>query len=284
MTVDDYHTSIHPKVQGAWNLHRASQQQLKQPLDFFTMLSSISGVVGRKGQANYAAANTFLDAFASYRQSQGLRANSVDLGMIVDIGHIADDETGLEDKFDKTRWIPVNETMLRRILTYSIMQQDPNAQLNKDSSTQLVTGIAYPLSHDEEHLVYDARFSYLYASRGSKQGGPDSSDGNDKGDQALRTFQVMHKSEADTATLVKACVEALSGQFAKILQLSDEVEPGKSLMAYGLDSLSAIELRNWTRQKMGVELTTLDIINASSLIALSEKVVSKLTESEEPSK
>ncbi|RDL35498.1 uncharacterized protein BP5553_07429 [Venustampulla echinocandica] len=190
------------------------------------MLSSISGVVGRKGQANYAAANTFLDAFASYRQSQSLRANSVDLGMIVDIGHIADDETGLEDKFDKTRWIPVNETMLRRILTYSIMLQDPNAQLNKDSSTQLVTGIAYPLSHDEEPLVYDARFSYLYASCSSKQGAPDSSDGNDKGDQALRTFQVIPKSDTDTATLVKACVEVPSGQFAKILQLSDEVEAG----------------------------------------------------------
>ncbi|KAL7787165.1 beta-ketoacyl synthase domain-containing protein [Trichoderma ceciliae] len=279
MSVDDYHSTLHAKVLGTWNLHRASTQLLKQPLDFFTLLSSISGVVGRKGQANYAAANTFLDAFASYRQSQGLRANAVDLGMIVDVGHIADDETGLEDKFDKTRWIPVNETVLRRILTYSILQQDPNTQLNKESSAQLITGIAYPLSQDESHLVYDSRFSYLYAGRG-KQIGPDSSDTSDKGDQALRTFQVMHKSDADKATLVKACVEALSGQFAKILQLLGPVEPGKPLMAYGLDSLSAIELRNWTRQKMGVELTTLDIINASSLIALSEKVVSKLTQLE----
>ncbi|PTB66757.1 beta-ketoacyl synthase domain-containing protein [Trichoderma citrinoviride] len=284
MTVDDYHSTLHAKVNGAWNLHRASTQVLKQPLDFFTMLSSISGIVGRKGQANYAAANTFLDAFASYRQLQGLRANAADLGMIVDVGHIADDETGLEDKFDKTRWIPVNEAMLRRILTYSILQQDPNTQLNKESSTQIITGISYPLSLDEAHLVYDARFSYLYAGRG-RQVGPDTSgDTSDKGDQALRTFQVMHKAEADTSSMVNACVEALSGQFAKILQLLGPVEPGKPLMAYGLDSLSAIELRNWTRAKMGVELTTLDIINASSLIALGEKVVSKLTQSEDASK
>ncbi|KAL7803491.1 beta-ketoacyl synthase domain-containing protein [Trichoderma aethiopicum] len=281
MTANDYHSTLHAKVNGAWNLHRASTQLLKQPLDFFTMLSSISGIVGRKGQANYAAANTFLDAFASYRQLQGLRANAADLGMIVDVGHIADDETGLEDKFDKTRWIPVNEAMLRRILTYSILQQDPNTQLNRDSSAQLITGISYPLSPDESHLVYDTRFSYLYAGRGKQVGSYESSDRGDKGDQALRTFQVMHKSDAGTASLVNACVEALSGQFAKILQLLGPVEPGKPLMAYGLDSLSAIELRNWTRAKMGVELTTLDIINASSLIALGEKVVSKLTQSED---
>lgn len=124
MTVDDFHASIHAKVQGTWNLHHASLELLKRPLKFFTMLSSISGVVGRKGQANYAAANTFLDAFASYRQSQGLCANAVDLGMIVDVGYIAEDENGLEDRFDKSQWIPVNESMLRRILTYSIMQQD----------------------------------------------------------------------------------------------------------------------------------------------------------------
>lgn len=284
MTLDDYHTSIHAKVQGTWNLHRASVELLKHPLDFFTMLSSISGVVGRKGQANYAAANTFLDAFASYRQSQGLRANAVDLGMIVDVGYIAEDES-LEARFDKRRWIPINESMLRRVLAYSIMQQDANALLSKDSSTQIITGIAHPLPQDGSDIARDPRFSYLYASRGgSKQGGIDSSDGSDKGDQALRVLQMMHKSGADAAALVKACVGALSAQFSKILRLGDEVEPGKPLMAYGLDSLSAVELRNWVRQKIGVKLTTLDIINASSLIVLSEKAVSKLPQSGNASK
>ncbi|KAI0128336.1 beta-ketoacyl synthase domain-containing protein [Xylariales sp. AK1849] len=292
MTVDDFHTTIHAKVQGTWNLHRASLEQLKQPLNFFTMLSSISGLVGRRGQANYAAGNTFLDAFASYRQSQGLCANSVDLGMIVDVGHIADDEKGLEDRFDKTRWIPINENMLRRVLTYSILQQDPTAQLNPNKSVQLVTGIAHPLVRDDEgEIDYDARFSYLYAARNGAHGaglgsggGPGASGSSDKSDQAVKTLQVMQSSGADASALVKPTVEALSGQFTKILQLDDEVEPGKSLMAYGLDSLSAIELRNWTRQKIGVELTTLDIINATSMITLSEKVVSKLTQADDTKK
>jgi aryl carrier-like protein len=292
MAVGDFHAAIPAKVEGTWNLHRASLELLKQPLDFFVMLSSISGFVGRRGQANYAAANTFLDAFASYRQGQGLRANSLDLGMIVDVGHIADDESGLEDRFDKTRWIPINETMLRRMLTYSILQQDPDAQLNPHKSAQLVTGISHPLVRDDEgEIDYDARFNYLYSARGGAHAGVvggsgtgSGGGGSDKSDQAAKTLQIMNESGADASALVKITVEALLEQFSKILQLGEEVEAGKSLMAYGLDSLSAIELRNWTRQKIGVELTTLDIINASSMIALSEKVVSKLTQADDTKK
>ncbi|KAK6835427.1 hypothetical protein RU639_002006 [Aspergillus parasiticus] len=101
-----------------------------------------------------------------------------------------------------------------------------------------------------------------------------------KGDQAVHAFLMMHKSGADKATLVKAAVEPMAAQFTKILQLEAEMEPAKSMMAYGLDSLAAVELRNWVRSELGAELTTLDITNASPLIALCERLVSKLSSPE----
>ncbi|TVY37829.1 Fumagillin dodecapentaenoate synthase [Lachnellula subtilissima] len=70
MHVSDYHGALACKVQGTWNLHNVAEK-LGLKLDFFTMLSSISGVVGQKGQANYTAGNAFLDAFASYRHGLG---------------------------------------------------------------------------------------------------------------------------------------------------------------------------------------------------------------------
>ena len=73
MTVAQFHDAVRCKVQGTWNLHTAAMEQ-NLSLDFFTMLSSISGLVGQKGQANYAAANTFLDSLAVYRQGLGLPA------------------------------------------------------------------------------------------------------------------------------------------------------------------------------------------------------------------
>jgi hypothetical protein len=71
MTNAEFHAALNCKVVGTQKLHTAS---LTQPelMEFFTLLSSISGFIGQKGQANYAAVNTFLDAFASYRHSLNL--------------------------------------------------------------------------------------------------------------------------------------------------------------------------------------------------------------------
>jgi acyl transferase domain-containing protein/acyl carrier protein len=65
------------KVFGAWHLHRLSEGRT---LDFFVCYSSIASVLGSAGQANYAAANAFLDGLAHLRQSRGLRTLSVQWG------------------------------------------------------------------------------------------------------------------------------------------------------------------------------------------------------------
>lgn len=270
MTVEEYHVAIHAKIHGTWALHRVSLEQPQQ-LDFFTMLSSISGIVGKKGQSNYSAANTFLDSFAHYRQSLGLRANAVDLGLIEDVGYVAE-QGGMDSHFDKRQWTPILEGTLRSILDYSILQQAATP-LNPVSSAQLVTGIGFPLPEDSD-LKREARFGYLFSQSSGTDGG--NKDSSSKGDQAIRALKLMHQSGATGAPLVKLATELVAAQITKILRLETELEPAKSLMAYGVDSLAAVELRNWVRSELGAELSTLDITNASSLIALCEKLVLKL--------
>lgn len=275
MTLDDFHTAIRAKVQGTWNLHYASELHCA-PLGFFTMLSSTSGIVGNKGQANYAAANTFLDAFASFRQGMGLVANTVDLGLIEDVGYAAEQGSELSARFDKRVWTPIDERALRKILTYSIMQQSHNAP-SACTTAEMITGLGFPLPAEGSVFEGDPRFSYLFNSRvGGGTSGPDAGDAGNSIDEAIKAFRVIQKAGSDAGALENACLGVVSAQFARTLRLDTEPETGRPLTAYGLDSLSAVELRNWIKMKLGVELTTLDITNASSLVALTQKIVSKL--------
>ncbi len=282
MTIDDFHAAVYAKVEGTWNLHKATVELLDEPLAFFTMLSSLVGVVGRRGQSNYAASSSFLDAFASYRQQLGLCANSVDLGMVNDIGYLAEDETGLQSRFNKRHWIPVGESMLRRILSYSILRQDKLAPLGEESGAQLVCGIAYPYPQDGSPTAREPRFRHLYAVQGPSNNEPRrSAVGDDDTAQALVALQSLRNAGSDEGALVRVCVNIVAAQLAKVLRLTGEVEPGKSPMSYGLDSLAAVEFRNWLRQNLGVSLTTLDITNASSILAIGEKAASRLVQGQE---
>jgi len=65
------------KAAGAWNLHLLTRET---PLDFFVCFSSVLALLGGSGQANYAAASTFVDALAHYRRAAGLPALSINWG------------------------------------------------------------------------------------------------------------------------------------------------------------------------------------------------------------
>ncbi len=61
-----------------------------------------------------------------------------------------------------------------------------------------------------------------------------------------------------------------------ILRLNEPVEPAKPLSSYGMESLAAVELRNWVRMELQADLTMLEILNATSLITLCEKTLTKI--------
>ncbi|SCV54257.1 uncharacterized protein FFB14_13561 [Fusarium fujikuroi] len=89
MTIKDWNPVVNPKVKGIWNLHNASLS-VNAELDFFILFSSLSGVIGQPGQANYAGANTFLDSFSQYRAHLGLPACAIQIGAVEEVGYMAE--------------------------------------------------------------------------------------------------------------------------------------------------------------------------------------------------
>ena len=76
MTANAWQTVLDPKVKGSYNLHFAT---LDRPLDFFLCFSSILAIIGFMSEANYAAANGFMDSFMAWRRKQGLPGTSMNI-------------------------------------------------------------------------------------------------------------------------------------------------------------------------------------------------------------
>ena len=85
-TWDRFEAVMAPKIIGSWNLHQTTRGL---DLDFFVLFSSASALFGAPGQANYAAANAFLDGLAEYRRSLGLPAVSVNWAAWAETGMAA---------------------------------------------------------------------------------------------------------------------------------------------------------------------------------------------------
>nr|BAM77409.1 polyketide synthase [Talaromyces purpureogenus] len=280
MTLAEYHEALQCKIRGTWNLHEAAES-LGLNLDSFTLLSSLSGIIGHVAQANYAAGNVFLDAFAAWRQSRGQPACSIDLGISEDAGVIAE-SAKLQNSTDSRMYKGLNEGQLRKILYFALLQQRKKqntlglAAARELKHSPMITGLTAP-QPDDSVLKTDARFSPLFTGQRESQELASSSAGDDNANTDVQAlFLLLRTESADPAARLKATVDVVNGCFMRVLRLSEPMDPGRPISVYGTDSLAAVEVRNWVRTELGCLVTTLDIMNAASLTSFCEKILAKL--------
>lgn len=275
MALAEYHEALQCKVRGTWNLHE-SAESLGLKLESFTLLSSLSGIIGHIGQANYAAGNVFLDAFAAYRQARSQPACSIDLGISEDAGVIAE-SAKLKDSVDSRMYRGLNEGQLRKILYFALLQQKKHLTATHDlDHSPMITGLVAP-QPDDSILKTDARFSALFSGQkgsGDHATGPGESGSANTDVQAL--LLLLRAESAERAAKLQAVVDVVNGCFMRVLRLSEPMDAGRPISIYGTDSLAAVEVRNWIRAELGVLVTTLDIMSATSLTSFCDKILVKL--------
>lgn len=278
MTFEEWEAARQPKVQGTWNLHNATlAREIK--LDFFLLFSSISGVLGQPGQANYASANTFLDAFVQYRRGRGLPCTAIDLGAVEDAGYLTESPDLLR-KMQGMGWRPVREVELLEAMAIAL-RMPPILDAAKDGifvdKNRFIIGIApaTPLSSPDSsaRLRRDIRLAVYHNNRVGA-----ANKGADGGGGALASF--LGRARADPATELGQNSDAAQrflaheiGErlLALLLRSGEEVSIEKPLAELGLDSLVAIELRAWWKGTFGFDVTVLEMLGMGTLGALGRR-------------
>ncbi|KAH8884913.1 beta-ketoacyl synthase domain-containing protein [Thozetella sp. PMI_491] len=280
MNFSQWHDVITTKVHGAWNLHYALQDQ-PEPLDFFFLFSSLSGLCGLVGQANYAAANTFLDAFVQYRHSLGLPCSALDIGAVHGIGILAREP----HRLDALRAETLHALRERDVLEALEVMIGPYRPKMEDERDELQGYV----SHGQIAIGFSAKGPGITSWKKDSRGlffeaaeGANHEEAKTPENATLKEFLascvvsplVLERKET-VAFLAREIGAAL---FGFLMRGVDEVDYNAPLRDIGVDSLVSVELRHWFRQKFGVMLTILEILNAESLMDLGERMRQRLVQ------
>jgi hypothetical protein len=257
MTLDDFVAGVRPKVQGTWNLHNHLS---KTDIDFFVMLSSISGVIGNTSQAQYAAASAFLDAFADYRNSLNLPAITIDLGVVHDVGYVANNKK-LQKGFEDQNFEMIESTELLAMLEECI-----TTPMRGNRSGQTVTGLGTYKPENSLPVHALPMFSHFRRSNATEAQ-------SDEGDTVIKARDVLKNAQtiSEAATGVAS---SITGKISSLVMLPiEDISADRSMADYGIDSLVAVEMRNWLFREMDVAASILELLANVSILQLAEKLL-----------
>ncbi|KAI9035669.1 ketoacyl-synt-domain-containing protein [Aspergillus affinis] len=260
MTLGSFQQVLQPKVTGTYNLHECLQDE---PLDFFIIFSSYVGLVGSTGQANYAAASTFQDAFARWRTSLGKPTFSLDLGTIRGAGYLHENP----EAFAHLGKMGLGEIPLSAL--YALVSYTMSNPPSHYSDSQIAIGWAPPATWSQaQYAALDPLVSHLCLSSAhpaEKQSRKDSGVDMQDVQGAQSLSQVLSRCQTPKER-TSAIIEALTAQIVAILGVAaEDVNSGKSIGDHGGDSLVAIEFRNWFRNEVGCIFTTHQVASQLSV-------------------
>lgn len=240
-----------PKVAGAWNLHCLTGDL---PLDFFVCFSSMASLLGSAGQANYAAANAFMDALAHYRRSLGQPGLSINWGPWALVGMAAT----LDTRFTSQGINPIGIEQGLQIFG-ELINQDL-AQI----------GV---LSVDWSKLLSSSPFILPLLAQLAQDVGE-----ND----ALASTQspiLSEWQEADSNDRILILLTHIQGVVAKSLGIdAEQIHLEQPLKTMGFDSLMAVEMRTKLSVDLGVDIPITKFSEDVTVITLAVFVNEQLTE------
>ncbi|KAF2464811.1 uncharacterized protein BDR25DRAFT_380712 [Lindgomyces ingoldianus] len=261
MTGEDFKAALLPKVDGTWNLYDAISGS---GLDFFVMLSSLTGIICMKGQANYAAGNAFQDHLASFPPDPHTHFVSLNLGMIEDSDVIAkhpERVTGLI----RAGCIPLKMSHFLSLLNYAL---SPQARL--DQVKEIVIGVDRESlkEQDQQVILRNPMFSPMpHFSKNQQQ---------TEGSRATKSIEQLIAEASTEGKALEVILSGMTGKIAALMAMEPtDIYLNRPIVDLGMDSLIAIELKNWIRGTLQVTIQTSEILDMPSLSALAHHILER---------
>lgn len=249
-STEQFRRVMAPKTTGAWNMHLAS---MHATLDFFLFFSSAASVLGSAGQANYAAANQFLDALAHYRRNRNLPAVSINWGPWSEVGLAAQ---------------PNRAGRLETAGIESLSPRDGVAALAQvmvsDASQLVVMGIDWPTWRSAYPLLSESPF--FTKLRNAAADRPDA--------EGTTRAQLL---AAGPEQRLEILVNRLREHIAGVMKLAaTKIDLDQPMVNMGIDSLMAIELKSRVERETGLAIPLLQLIKGPSLSELARSMVASM--------
>ncbi|XP_073669231.1 mycolipanoate synthase [Paramisgurnus dabryanus] len=230
-----FHKVLQPKVCGALNLHHATLHSPK--LDYFVCYSSISSFIGNAAQANYAAANSFLDNFCHYRHNIGLAGQSINWGPLK-LGLLMNKEN-FQQFLETKGLITMDVSEIHNALEQCLLTNNIQQVICKFSFRNLKNHVL------SQNASLNFRLSAL-VEEGLKN-------------EALEDSRVDVRSSA---------IDSIRRILAEICGVdTDDVRDETALMTLGMDSMLAMTMQNRLFQDIGVNIPLVAILDPTSTLS-----------------
>jgi NAD(P)-dependent dehydrogenase (short-subunit alcohol dehydrogenase family)/acyl carrier protein len=249
---------ISAKVRGACNLHEAT---INRPLDFFILVSSAAGTLGSPGQAAYGAANAAMDDLASERKRLGLPALSV-------------------------AWGPWKDSAMVVKLSEKQQESWTNRGIRPLNPDDALDDLGAIVASGESHVLYlDADWDSLSRMWGEHQ--PEFLEGLVAKQAPLHPEALTAWAELPPREARSQITEILRNEVVAVLALDKPFASRTPFFDLGMDSLTALELRNRLQMRFGTPIPATLLFDCPSLDPLIAWMLKRVTagpaESQEPS-
>lgn len=258
MSVDNFNTAINPKVSGTRYLAQAFDE-----VDTFIMLSSAAAIVGNRGQGNYAAGCAYQDAFAQNSDGKATHFVSLNLPLLFGTGALNE---ARQEQFRKQGVTPMSMKEFCVLLDYAL-----SADCRQKNIKQLVAGIEGVALKQviDQFGALNPMFSHLTASATSSAVVAEDVDRSNAhlGITADLGPEEVHK---------RLCI-AIASRISTLAAIDyDEIDLDIPILEFGLDSLVAIELKNFLQRTFSTTtLETSEILGLPSIKALADLVAER---------